>query len=232
MVGDRVIAIDGPAGSGKSTVAQAVARKLGVAYLDTGAMYRSVTHVALARGVDVDDGDALARLAHDLEIEVGDRVVVDGVDVSEAIRAPAVNGAVSTVSAHPGVRRELVGRQRLWAGAHEGGVMEGRDIGTVVFPDARLKVFLTAGEGERARRLVQHTGQALQPPLLAVTLLVPGHRQPELLQQLPYGGEVGDGHLQVGPGRPGQAQHVLGPVGPHAHRPRQPHLLAPHHRGA
>ena len=152
MVGDRVIAIDGPAGSGKSTVAQAVARKLGVAYLDTGAMYRSVTHVALARGVDVDDGDALARLAHDLEIEVGDRVVVDGVDVSEAIRAPAVNGAVSTVSAHPGVRRELVGRQRLWAGAHEGGVMEGRDIGTVVFPDARLKVFLTAGEGERARR--------------------------------------------------------------------------------
>ena len=148
MVGDRVIAIDGPAGSGKSTVAQAVARKLGVAYLDTGAMYRSVTHVALARGV----GDALARLAHDLEIEVGDRVVVDGVDVSEAIRAPAVNGAVSTVSAHPGVRRELVGRQRLWAGAHEGGVMEGRDIGTVVFPDARLKVFLTAGEGERARR--------------------------------------------------------------------------------
>jgi len=152
VVGDRVIAIDGPAGSGKSTVAQAVARKLGVAYLDTGAMYRSVTHVALARGVDVDDGDALARLAHDLEIEVGDRVVVDGVDVSEAIRAPAVNGAVSTVSAHPGVRRELVGRQRLWAGAHEGGVMEGRDIGTVVFPDARLKVFLTAGEGERARR--------------------------------------------------------------------------------
>ena len=152
MVGDRVIAIDGPAGSGKSTVAQAVARKLGVAYLDTGAMYRSVTHVALARGIDVNDGDALARLAHDLEIEVGDRVVVDGVDVSEAIRAPAVNGAVSTVSAHPGVRRELVGRQRLWAGAHEGGVMEGRDIGTVVFPDARLKVFLTAGEGERARR--------------------------------------------------------------------------------
>ena len=152
MVGDRVIAIDGPAGSGKSTVAQAVARKLGVAYLDTGAMYRSVTHVALARGVDVDDGDALARLAHDLETEVGDRVVVDGVDVSEAIRAPAVNGAVSTVSAHPGIRRELVGRQRLWAGAHEGGVMEGRDIGTVVFPDARLKVFLTAGEGERARR--------------------------------------------------------------------------------
>src|SRR5205814_2671055 len=89
----QVVAIDGPAGSGKSTVAQAVARKPGLAYLDTGAMYRSVTHVALGRGVDVDDGDALARLARDLEIEVGDRVVVDGVDVSEAIRAPAVNRA-------------------------------------------------------------------------------------------------------------------------------------------
>ena len=152
MVGERVIAIDGPAGSGKSTVAQAVARRLGVAYLDTGAMYRSVTHVALARRIDVTDGEALAALARALEIEVGDRVVVDGDDVTEAIRAPAVNGAVSTVAAHPGVRAELVARQREWATTHRGGVMEGRDIGTVVFPDARLKVFLTAGEGERARR--------------------------------------------------------------------------------
>jgi cytidylate kinase len=152
VVGERVIAIDGPAGSGKSTVAQVVARKLGVAYLDTGAMYRSVTHVALERGIDVTDGEALAALARALEIEVGERVAVDGHDVSEAIRAPAVNAAVSTVAAHPGVRAELVSRQRLWAAAHQGGVMEGRDIGTVVFPDARLKVFLTAGEGERARR--------------------------------------------------------------------------------
>jgi len=151
-MGERVIAIDGPAGSGKSTVAQAVARELGVAYLDTGAMYRSVTHVALERGIAVTDGEALAALARDLEIQVGKRVVVDGVDVSEAIRAPAVNGAVSTVAAHPGVRAELVRRQRMWGAAHNGGVMEGRDIGTVVFPDARLKVFLTAGEGERARR--------------------------------------------------------------------------------
>jgi len=152
VVGNRVIAIDGPAGSGKSTVAQAVARKLGVAYLDTGAMYRSVTHVALQRGVDVTDGDALAGLARELEIEVGDRVLVDGDDVSEAIRTPAVNGAVSTVAAHPGVRTELVRRQKAWAATHQGGVMEGRDIGTVVCPDARLKVFLTAGEDERARR--------------------------------------------------------------------------------
>ena len=158
MASDRLIAIDGPAGSGKSTVAQAVARKLGVDYLDTGAMYRSVTHVALQRGVDVTDGDALARLAHDLEIEVGDRVLVDGDDVSEAIRAPAVNGAVSTVAAHPGVRAELVRRQKAWAAKHQGGVMEGRDIGTVVCPDARLKVFLTAGEGERARRRRDEAG--------------------------------------------------------------------------
>jgi cytidylate kinase len=152
VAGDRVIAIDGPAGSGKSTVAQAVARKLGVAYLDTGAMYRSVTHVALQRGVDVTDGDALAGLARELEIEVGDRVLVDGDDVSEAIRTPAVNGAVSTVAAHPEVRTELVRRQKAWAATHQGGVMEGRDIGTVVCPNARLKVFLTAGEDERARR--------------------------------------------------------------------------------
>jgi len=152
VAGDRVIAIDGPAGSGKSTVAQAVARKLGVAYLDTGAMYRSVTHVALQRGVDVTDGDALAGLARELEIEVGDRVLVDGDDVSEAIRTPAVNVAVSTVAAHPEVRTELVRRQKAWAATHQGGVMEGRDIGTVVCPDARLKVFLTAGEDERARR--------------------------------------------------------------------------------
>ena len=152
MVSERVIAIDGPAGSGKSTVAQAVARKLGVGYLDTGAMYRSVTYIALERGVDVNDGEALAALARDLDIEVGDRVTVDGDDVSEAIRAPAVNGAVSTVAAHPAVRAELVKRQRTWAVEHRGGVIEGRDIGTVVFPDARLKVFLTAGEGERARR--------------------------------------------------------------------------------
>ena len=158
MVSDRLIAIDGPAGSGKSTVAQAVARKLGIDYLDTGAMYRSVTHVALQRGVDVSDADALARLAHDLEIEVGDRVLVDGDDVSEAIRTPAVNGAVSTVAAHPGVRAELVRRQKAWAATHQGGVMEGRDIGTVVCPGARLKVFLTAGEGERARRRRDEAG--------------------------------------------------------------------------
>jgi cytidylate kinase len=151
-VGANVIAIDGPAGSGKSTVATAVAHKLGLARLDTGAMYRAVTYAALERGVDSHDGDRLAALARDLTIEVDDRVTLDGVDVTEAIRSAAVNDRVSAVSAHPAVRVELVARQRRWAVAHRGGVVEGRDIGTVVFTDARLKVFLTAGEGERARR--------------------------------------------------------------------------------
>jgi len=147
-----VIAIDGPAGSGKSTVARAVARRLGLAYLDTGAMYRSVAFAALGQGVDPTDGDALAKLASGLDIELGDRVLVDGVDATAAIRGPEVTAIVSAVSAHPPVRADMVRRQRQWASAHGGGVAEGRDIGSVVFPDADVKVFLTASEEERARR--------------------------------------------------------------------------------
>jgi cytidylate kinase len=147
-----VVAIDGPAGSGKSTVARTVAQRLGVAYLDTGAMYRSVAFAALERGVDPGDGDALAKLAAGLDIELGDRVLVDRVDATAAIRGPEVTAIVSAVSAHPPVRAEMVRRQRQWAEEHGGGVAEGRDIGTVVFPDADLKVFLTASEEERARR--------------------------------------------------------------------------------
>jgi cytidylate kinase len=147
-----VVAIDGPAGSGKSTVARAVAARLGVAYLDTGAMYRSVAFAGLERGVDPQDGEALAKLAADLDIDVGERVLVDGVDATTAIRGPAVTSVVSAVSAHPAVRAEMVRRQRRWADERGGGVAEGRDIGTVVFPDADAKVFLTASEAERARR--------------------------------------------------------------------------------
>jgi CMP/dCMP kinase len=147
-----VVAIDGPAGSGKSTVARAVAARLGVAYLDTGAMYRSVAFAAIGHGVDPADGDALAKLASSLDIQLGDRVLVDGVDATAAIRGPAVTATVSAVSAHPAVRAEMVRRQRQWAADHGGGVAEGRDIGTVVFPDADVKVFLTASEEERARR--------------------------------------------------------------------------------
>ena len=148
-----LVAIDGPAGSGKSTVARAVADRLGAAYLDTGAMYHSVALAALQRGVDASDGEALATLARNLDIEVGARVLVDGVDATTAIRRTDVTAVVSAVSAHPPVRAEMVRRQRRWAEAHGGeGVVEGRDIGTVVFPDADVKVFLTASEQERARR--------------------------------------------------------------------------------
>jgi cytidylate kinase len=148
----RIVAIDGPAGSGKSTLARAVAGRLGVAYLDTGAMYRSVALAALERGVDPTDGEALAKLARALDIDVGERMLVDGVDATTAIRGADVTAVVSAVSAHPPVRAEMVRRQRLWADEHDGGVVEGRDIGTVVFPNADVKVFLTASEDERARR--------------------------------------------------------------------------------
>jgi cytidylate kinase len=115
-------------------------------------MYRSVAWAALRHGVDPADGAALARLANGLDIELGDRVVVDGVDATTEIRGPQVTAIVSAVAAHPAVRAAMVHRQRRWAEEASGGVVEGRDIGTVVFPHADLKVFLTASEEERARR--------------------------------------------------------------------------------
>jgi 3-phosphoshikimate 1-carboxyvinyltransferase len=149
----RIIAIDGPAGSGKSTVSRAVAERLGVARLDTGAMYRAVAWAALDRGIDPEDGPAVAAVARDAVIEA-DRagVRVDGVEVTHAVRTPEVSRAVSAVAANPDVRRTLVEIQRRWAAEHGGGVVEGRDIGTVVFPRAELKVYLTASSAERARR--------------------------------------------------------------------------------
>jgi cytidylate kinase len=148
----RVIAIDGPAGSGKSTVARAVADRLGLDYLDTGAMYRAVTFAAMRRGIDLDDPEAVAHLAREIDLEVAEVVTVDGVDATIEIRTPEVTRAVSVVAANPGVRKELVSRQREWGEVHHGGVVEGRDIGTVVFPDADLKVYLTAEDSERASR--------------------------------------------------------------------------------
>jgi cytidylate kinase len=147
-----VVAIDGPAGSGKSTVAKAVAAELGMDYLDTGAMYRAVAFAALRRGIDPEDEKTVARLAEQLDIDVGDRVTVDGVDASIEIRGPEVTRAVSTVAANPDVRKELRRRQREWAAEHGGGVIEGRDIGSVVFPEAPVKVYLTAADSERAAR--------------------------------------------------------------------------------
>jgi cytidylate kinase len=147
-----VIAIDGPAGSGKSTVAREVARRLGLAYLDTGAMYRAVAFEAIRRGIDPDDTLTVAELARQIDIEVSDKVLVNGTDATVEIRGPEVTRAVSAVAANPDVRHELVLRQREWAEARSGGVIEGRDIGTVVFPDAPLKVYLTASHTERAER--------------------------------------------------------------------------------
>ncbi|MBI5090705.1 MAG: (d)CMP kinase [Actinobacteria bacterium] len=155
----RVIAIDGPAGAGKSTIARALAAGLGLEYLDTGAMYRAVTFAAIQRGVDLDDRDAVARLARSVVMEVGDHgVLVDGVDATIEIRSPEVTRAVSQVAANSGVRAELVERQRAWGRERGGGVVEGRDIGSVVFPDAVLKLYLTASPRVRAERRVAEAG--------------------------------------------------------------------------
>ncbi len=150
---DRVIAIDGPAGSGKSSVARALASALGWSFLDTGAMYRAVTVAALDRGVEPSDAPAVAALARAAAIETLPRVVIDGRDVEDAIRTERVNEAVSIVAANPEVRAQMVERQRDFARRQpEGTVVEGRDITTVVFPNATVKVFLTASLEERARR--------------------------------------------------------------------------------
>lgn len=149
----RIIAIDGPAGSGKSTIARKLAQRLGLDYLDTGAMYRGVTFAALRRGLDPAEAADVARIVGDVELEIGeDAVLVDGVDATIEIRGPEVTRAVSLVASNPDVRAEMVRRQREWAAERGGGVLEGRDIGTVVFPDAQLKVYLTARPEVRAER--------------------------------------------------------------------------------
>jgi CMP/dCMP kinase len=150
------VAVDGPTAAGKSTAARGVARRLGYRYVDTGAMYRSVALVATLQGVDVNDGDTIERLARSIVIDFvpdgdGDRVVVDGDDVTTAIRSPEISTAASIVSTYPGVRAALVARQREMA-AEGGVVMEGRDIGTVVLPNADVKIFLTATLDARVRR--------------------------------------------------------------------------------
>ncbi|MGH9043718.1 MAG: (d)CMP kinase [Acidimicrobiales bacterium] len=147
-----LIAIDGPAGSGKSTVSRAVAQRLGLDRLDTGAMYRCVAWAVMEEGVDPKDTVGVAKVARSSRIEVGHRVCMNGTDVTRAIRTPEVSAVVSVVAANPDVRRRLVVLQRAWADAREGGVVEGRDTGSVVFPHADLKVFLTATLSERSRR--------------------------------------------------------------------------------
>jgi cytidylate kinase len=148
-----VVAIDGPSGSGKSTVARTLAERLGLGYLDTGAMYRAVAFAVLQRELDPDDAHALATLVPMLDISVdGGVCTVDGVDASVEIRGPEVTRAVSAVAAVPAVREDLVSRQRAWIRERGGGVVEGRDIGAVVWPEAKLKVYLTANLATRAER--------------------------------------------------------------------------------
>jgi CMP/dCMP kinase len=148
-----IVAIDGPAGSGKSTVASTLARRLGFDYLDTGAMYRALTWIALRDGADLADGPALGELAvaHPVSFGRDGLVEMDGADVTSAIRNPEIDRLVPTVARHPEVREVMRTRQRALAHAGDS-VIEGRDIGTVVAPDAEVKVFLLADEGERARR--------------------------------------------------------------------------------
>jgi len=149
-----IVAIDGPAGAGKSTVARRLAERLGFRYLDTGAMYRALTWLALERGIDLDDEAELEELAREHEVTIeDDRVRIAGADVSAAIRTVDIDRVVSSVARHPGVRAILRERQRALA-AEGDAVMEGRDIGAVVCPGAEVKIFLTAEPAERARRRV------------------------------------------------------------------------------
>ena len=155
-----VIAIDGPSGAGKGTIARAVARELGYRHVDTGAMYRAVAWLAQERQVPAEDESAIAALAESAQLDVGDRVVIEGCDVTSAIRTAEMDRAAATVARMPTVRRVLVARQHA-LGEGGGIVMEGRDIGTVVFPRADVKIYLDADPAERARRRAgdpAHTG--------------------------------------------------------------------------
>jgi cytidylate kinase len=149
-----IVAIDGPAGAGKSTVARSLAARLGFRYLDTGAMYRALTWLALEEGVELENGPALGALAEAAGVSFdGDRVLIRGEDVTDAIRRPQIDRVVSTVARHPEVRQVMRDRQRE-LGLQGDAVIEGRDIGTVVCPDAEVKIYLVADAAERARRRV------------------------------------------------------------------------------
>lgn len=154
-----VVAIDGPAGAGKSTVAKALAHALKLKYLDTGAMFRAVTSLVLSSEIDEHNESAVGAVAENMNLVMENGLVVaDGTDVTTDIRSIAVTSAVSTVAANSRVRANMRDRQRMWSDLNRGGVIEGRDIGTVVFPDAVLKVYLTASPRVRAERRVAEAG--------------------------------------------------------------------------
>ena len=154
-----VVAIDGPAGAGKSTIAKALAKRIKLRYLDTGAMYRAVTFAAMNRKIELSDEAAIAKIASDCQMQIADESIsIDGLDATAEIRGQEVTRAVSVVATNSLVRTELRNRQRKWVGDHGGGVVEGRDIGSVVFPEATLKVYLTASPMVRAKRRVEQSG--------------------------------------------------------------------------
>ena len=159
----RVIAIDGPAGAGKSTVARQVSTATGLRYLDTGAMYRCVALAVRQSSTDANDAEAVGKIAREVSVVIGrDAAMLNGTDVSAEIRSSEINSIVSIIAAHTPVRDAMREQQRSWIRDHEGGVVEGRDIGTVVFPDAILKIFLTASPEVRAERRVGQSGGDIQ----------------------------------------------------------------------
>ncbi len=156
-----IVAVDGPSGTGKSTVSRAVAREAGLPHLDTGAFYRAATLAVLESGVDPSDPEKVTRVVDEAQLDqVDGRMFLNGRDVTDEIRGPEVTATVSRVSAHPQVRRTLVEHQRRWVERHGGrAVVEGRDIGSVVFPNATIKVYLDARPEVRAERRARQTGQ-------------------------------------------------------------------------
>jgi cytidylate kinase len=191
-----IVAIDGPAGAGKSTVARALARRLGFRYLDTGAMYRALTWLALDRNFSLEDGAALGDLARSEPISFeGDHVCVAGQDVTEAIRLPRIDRVVSSVARHPQVREVMRERQRE-LGSHGDAVIEGRDIGTVVYPDADVKVYLVAEATERARRRVADRPEIAEEAL-ATDLRLRDERDAMQMQAAPDAEQIDTTELTV-----------------------------------